>query len=115
MDKLKSAKQDVLSSQPPGPPTVVADGNSVVTIREIRNVKANSFSMTIETESDQRRRPSGNVGQAAPADYSAHDGSVICADTISDVTTDCNIDFSVKTSSSSSSQIRAGPCCKNYH
>ncbi|XP_035517586.1 uncharacterized protein LOC118328088 isoform X2 [Morone saxatilis] len=105
MDKLKSAMQDVFSSQPSGPPTVVADGESVVTVREIRNVKGNAFSTTIETESDPRRRPSGNVGQAAPADYSAHDGSVICADTISDVTIVGNIDFTVKTSSS---KIRAG-------
>ncbi|XP_035517585.1 uncharacterized protein LOC118328088 isoform X1 [Morone saxatilis] len=112
MDKLKSAMQDVFSSQPSGPPTVVADGESVVTVREIRNVKGNAFSTTIETESDPRRRPSGNVGQAAPADYSAHDGSVICADTISDVTIVGNIDFTVKTSSS---KIRAGDILPTYY
>ncbi|XP_035460555.1 uncharacterized protein LOC118283032 isoform X2 [Scophthalmus maximus] len=48
----------------------------------------------------------GNViGKVLQADYSAHGGSVICADRISDATIDADVDFSV---SVQTSQVYAG-------
>ncbi|XP_070694614.1 uncharacterized protein [Pempheris klunzingeri] len=76
--------------------TVVADGSSVVTAREITNTRATSLNMKIETVRDPGCGPSGNVGGLVPqADYTAQDGSVICADKISGVTIDGAIDLSV--------------------
>ncbi|XP_035460554.1 uncharacterized protein LOC118283032 isoform X1 [Scophthalmus maximus] len=87
-------------------PTVVAVGNSVVTAREITNIKAKSLCMKIETVSDPGSCQSGNViGKVLQADYSAHGGSVICADRISDATIDADVDFSV---SVQTSQVYAG-------
>ncbi|XP_070832802.1 uncharacterized protein [Chaetodon trifascialis] len=89
---------DKLSSQLPGAPTptVSVDSDSVVSTREIKNAKAKSLSVKIETERDAENRPSGGaIGQRPQADYTASGGSVICADKICDVTIDGDIDLSV--------------------
>lgn len=99
---------DKRSSQPPGAPkpTMAADAGSVVSAREIKNVKAKSLTMNIKTVSVPGSQPSGNaVGQAPQADYTASGCSVICADKICDTTIDGDIDLSV---SANSSQVPAG-------
>lgn len=77
-------------------PKVFADSNSVVTTREIKNVKAKSLSVKIDRVNSGGYSPSGiPVGQVPQADYTALGGSIICADKISDITTLDNVDFSV--------------------
>ncbi|XP_037645550.1 uncharacterized protein si:dkey-10c21.1 isoform X1 [Sebastes umbrosus] len=97
MDQLKS-EQDRLGTWFSGSPTptLLADSNSVVIAREITNVTANSLSTKIETGSSL----TGNaVGPVLQADYTAHRGSVICADKISGGTLgDIDLSVSVKTS-----------------
>ncbi|XP_040914001.1 uncharacterized protein LOC121194919 isoform X1 [Toxotes jaculatrix] len=89
----------------PPTPTVFADGNSVVTTREITNLKAKSLSMKIETVSVPGCSQSGNlVGQVPWANYTARGASVICADKISGTTIDNDVNFSV---SMKTSQVNA--------
>ncbi|XP_068561192.1 uncharacterized protein [Cebidichthys violaceus] len=96
MDKLNS-EQERRCKQLSGTPTVCADGNSVVTAKEITNVTGKDLNFKIETESDPGSSQTGNaVGQA---DYTAHGGSVVCVDKISGGTFD-NIDFSVSVKTS---------------
>ncbi|XP_039673491.1 uncharacterized protein LOC120569614 isoform X6 [Perca fluviatilis] len=74
----------------------VADSNSVVTDRTIKNIKGKKFKMAVETVSDAGSGPSGKAGgEVAQADCSARGGSVICTDRISDVHVDGDIDVSV--------------------
>ncbi|XP_029314216.1 uncharacterized protein LOC115025939 isoform X2 [Cottoperca gobio] len=102
MDQLKS-EQDKLSSPTP---TVFTDGSSVVTARQITNVKGKSLNMKIETMRDPGSRTTGDaVGPVPHADYIACDASVSCADNISGVTIDGDIDMSV---SVKTSQVHAG-------
>ncbi|XP_040914003.1 uncharacterized protein LOC121194919 isoform X2 [Toxotes jaculatrix] len=99
--------QQLFSSNTQGPPTptVFADGNSVVTTREITNLKAKSLSMKIETVSVPGCSQSGNlVGQVPWANYTARGASVICADKISGTTIDNDVNFSV---SMKTSQVNA--------
>ncbi|XP_071382795.1 uncharacterized protein [Centroberyx affinis] len=91
-------------------PKVFADNNSVVTTREIKDVKAKSFSMRIDTGSRSTEScQSGEIaaGQAPQADYVARSGGVICADKISGVTIDGAMDFSVQTSYASAAKPKA--------
>lgn len=84
------------SAQGSATPTVFADDSSVVTAREITNTTAKSISMKIETVSQPGSRASGNVvGQGPQADLISQGGSVICADKITNVTIDGDIDLSV--------------------
>ncbi|XP_056245594.1 uncharacterized protein si:dkey-10c21.1 [Seriola aureovittata] len=99
--------QQLFSSNAQGSqaPTVEADSSSVVSTREITNITGKSLSLKIETVSGAGSSPSGNiVGQGTRAGYSACGGSVICADKISGVTIDGDIDLSV---SVKPSQVRA--------
>ncbi|XP_067459139.1 uncharacterized protein [Thunnus thynnus] len=92
MDKLKS-NVDKLGS---ATPTQSADGGSVVTAREITNTNAKSISMKIETVSQPGSGASGNVvGQFPKADLVAQSNSVICADKITNVNIEGDIDLSV--------------------
>ncbi|XP_034077421.1 uncharacterized protein LOC117549532 [Gymnodraco acuticeps] len=79
-------------------PTAHADSCSVVTIREITDVKAETLNMEIKTEMDPRSWKTGTaVGPVLQGDYTALNGSVICADKISDVKIDVlNLSVSVK-------------------
>ncbi|XP_070771382.1 uncharacterized protein [Enoplosus armatus] len=86
-------------------PTVFADNTSVVNVREITNIKGKSLNMKIERVSDPGSSPSGNVGQVPQANYTALGASVICADKISGIDIDGDIDLSV---SVKSSQVHAG-------
>ncbi|KAM9364382.1 uncharacterized protein KZ484_010635 [Pholidichthys leucotaenia] len=76
-----------------------ADSNSVVSMTEMTNIRAKSLSMKIETESDPGGRQPGNV-IPPQVNCSAHGGSVILADRLSDVTIDGHIDVSVCVKSS---------------
>ncbi|XP_026231572.1 uncharacterized protein LOC113172764 [Anabas testudineus] len=77
-------------------PTVVADGGSVVTAREMENIRAKSINMKIETVSGAGGSQCGNsTGQNPQADYIATGGSVICADKICNTSTDGDFNLSV--------------------
>ncbi|XP_078119328.1 uncharacterized protein LOC144526042 isoform X2 [Sander vitreus] len=74
----------------------VADSNSVVTDRTIKDIKGKNLNMAVETVSGAGSGPSGNAaGESAQADCYARGGSVICTDNISDVDVDGDINLSV--------------------
>lgn len=76
-------------------PTVVADCNSVVTVRDLTLTNAKSLNMKIETAHGPGSSSSGNIGGQVPyANYTALGGSVICADKITGVNVG-DIDLSV--------------------
>ncbi|GLD61483.1 uncharacterized protein AKAME5_001329000 [Lates japonicus] len=88
------------------PPTVFTAGNSVVSTREITNIKGKSLNKRIEIVSGPGSSQSGNVaGQVPQADFTALDNSVICADTICNSTFDGDVDLSVTLKSS---HVRSG-------
>ncbi|XP_047457180.1 uncharacterized protein si:dkey-10c21.1 [Mugil cephalus] len=74
-------------------PTVFADGSSVVSAEKFQNVTAKAMSITIESESNSGSSASGTVGPQA--DHTACDGSVILANTYSNVTIDGDVNFSI--------------------
>ncbi|XP_041858298.1 uncharacterized protein si:dkey-10c21.1 [Melanotaenia boesemani] len=75
------------------PPTVFADNSSAVTAREIKNLTAKDLTTTIEIES----KPGGNPPRKAALQvtYTANNGSLICADRITDVSIDGSVNYSV--------------------
>ncbi|XP_010787177.1 uncharacterized protein [Notothenia coriiceps] len=79
-------------------PTVHADSCSVVTMREITDVKSETLNVEIKTEMDPQSWTTGAaVGPVPQRDYTALNGSVICADKISGVNCDVlNFSVSVK-------------------
>ncbi|XP_033990576.1 uncharacterized protein LOC117485976 isoform X1 [Trematomus bernacchii] len=79
-------------------PTAHADSCSVVTMREITDVKSETLNVEIKTEMDPRSWTTGTaVGPVPQRDYTALNGSVICADKISGVNSDVlNLSVSVK-------------------
>ncbi|KAM6955906.1 uncharacterized protein PEZ65_006396 isoform 1-T2 [Lycodopsis pacificus] len=91
MDKKKSEQGQHRS------PTVYADSNSVVLAREMTNVKAKNLNCRIETGDPGSSQTGSAVGQVPQADYTACGGSVIWADTMSGVTLDGDLNFSVNT------------------
>ncbi|KAM7407805.1 hypothetical protein PAMA_003526 [Pampus argenteus] len=77
-------------------PSQFADDNSVITTREMTNIKAKSISMKIETVEHPGCGSSGDVvGQSHQAGFTSLRGSVICADKLSNCTIDGDIDLSV--------------------
>ncbi|XP_078142123.1 uncharacterized protein LOC144539851 [Centroberyx gerrardi] len=90
-------------------PKVFADSNGVVTTREIKDVKADSFSIRIDTSSSGTESCQSEIaaGQAPQADYVARTGGVICAEKISGATITGAMDFSVQTSHASAAKPKA--------
>ncbi|KAM9709574.1 uncharacterized protein ACNS7B_023829 isoform 1-T1 [Menidia menidia] len=75
-------------------PSVFADKSSVVTAQRFCNTTAKSLSMKIEAVTNPKMSPSGNAG-ISKANYTATDGSIICADEFRNVNIDGSIDISV--------------------
>ncbi|XP_078119336.1 uncharacterized protein LOC144526042 isoform X5 [Sander vitreus] len=74
----------------------VADSNSVVTDRTIKDTNVNHLNMAVETVSGAGSGPSGNAaGESAQADCYARDGSVISIDKISNLNVKGDLDLSV--------------------
>ncbi|KAM9346972.1 uncharacterized protein ABDE67_011294 [Symphorus nematophorus] len=83
------------------PQTVVTDGTGIVSNREIKDVKAKSFTMKTEGVSDPGGGPSEKaVGQGPQAQYTATGGGVILADKISNLETEGDVDLSTTIKSS---------------
>ncbi|XP_042349967.1 uncharacterized protein LOC121948634 [Plectropomus leopardus] len=77
-------------------PTVFANSGSVVDVRELTNVKGKSLNAKIETITGAGSRLTGNAaGQVPQADFTACDGSVICAGKMTNVEVDGDINLSI--------------------